>query len=150
VGCAAARCDAAALGQVAKATAALRALVSDEAAATVAFAEWSEASRAARLLLERALPFLELLEAGVFAIWPREGCCIALPRPSVAWEEGRIHRWDGEPAVRWPVRLRHLRLARRPDARQRRRRPGARDAPAELRRDGQAFTCACRRGWWGS
>ena len=47
-------------------------------------------------------PFLELLEAGVFAIWPRSGCCVVLPRPSLAWEAGQIHRWDGEPAVRWP------------------------------------------------
>jgi hypothetical protein len=44
---------------------------------------------------------LEAAEAGVMGWWPEQDGIVVVPRPALRIEGGLLHRWDGEPAVRW-------------------------------------------------
>ncbi|MCI0657210.1 MAG: hypothetical protein L0170_09090 [Acidobacteria bacterium] len=47
------------------------------------------------------LHFLEAFEAGLWVFWILPDSVVAVPRPEIHAEEGRLHRRDG-PAIVWP------------------------------------------------
>jgi hypothetical protein len=51
---------------------------------------------------ERAwLALADAAAEGLFAFWVREGVALLVSRPRLRVEEGRLHAWDGGPALTW-------------------------------------------------